>query len=147
MMASVLSGDKYYGDMCECAGNLSSSDPLAGCRVPPHIGWGVTSVCSGRGQCVCGACECDSDRDMGEIYGEWCQCDNLQCDRDKSGQTSTYDKLYRAVVCNTDLCTQGLCAGVTGPVCVASVSVSQAGQAPPVTAGRRPTCVWPRTPR
>ena len=23
---------------------------------------------------------------MGEIYGEWCQCDNLQCDRDKSGQ-------------------------------------------------------------
>ena len=24
--------------------------------------------------------------EMGEIYGEWCKCDNLQCDRDKSGQ-------------------------------------------------------------
>ena len=23
---------------------------------------------------------------MGDIYGEWCQCDNLQCDRDQSGE-------------------------------------------------------------
>ena len=54
------SGDRYYGDMCECAGGLSSGDPEAGCRVPPTIGWGVASVCSGRGECRCGACVCDS---------------------------------------------------------------------------------------
>ena len=29
---------------------------------------------------------CVTGGEMGEIYGEWCQCDNLQCDRDKSGQ-------------------------------------------------------------
>ena len=27
---------------------------------------------------------------MGEIYGEWCQCDNLQCDRDKSGMKTEH---------------------------------------------------------
>ena len=112
MMTSVFSGDRYYGDMCECAGNLSSSDPLAGCRVPPHIGWGVTSVCSGRGECVCGACECDTG-DM-EIYGEWCQCDNIQCDRDKSGRTSTNIKLYRALFI---IIPGSLCGGHGSCVC------------------------------
>ena len=65
MSQVTTSGDRYYGDMCQCAGNLTSgTDPEAGCRVPGDLGWGVASVCSGRGQCQCGACVCDSGDDI-----------------------------------------------------------------------------------
>ena len=64
LLKSLIPGDRYHGDRCECSGNLTSGDPESGCRVPAHIGWGVASVCSGRGECECGACVCDSGEEV-----------------------------------------------------------------------------------
>ncbi|CAK9304234.1 unnamed protein product [Gordionus sp. m RMFG-2023] len=39
-------------------------------------------VCSGRGDCVCGVCECWPRDNPNEIVsGEFCECDNFSCDR------------------------------------------------------------------
>ena len=42
---------------------------------------GSTEICSGRGECVCGNCQCKSRRgDLPLIYtGRWCECDDSRC--------------------------------------------------------------------
>lgn len=40
-----------------------------------------TKLCSGRGRCICGTCECKSrSENSPEKYsGKWCQCDSYSC--------------------------------------------------------------------
>ena len=40
-----------------------------------------TLICSGRGECVCGNCECKPRRGNSEekYSGKWCQCDDYSC--------------------------------------------------------------------
>ncbi|KAG1671417.1 Integrin beta-PS [Nymphon striatum] len=40
-------------------------------------GKGDTTPCSGKGQCICGNCECNSP----DITGNQCECDNFDCPR------------------------------------------------------------------
>ncbi|XP_067403678.1 integrin beta-4 [Emydura macquarii macquarii] len=92
----------WRGDMCDCS-TASSSDNQA-CIRP-----GESEPCSGRGECLCGKCQCYSE-DLTQRYdGDFCQFDNLQCQR-----TSGF-------LCNDrGRCYMGQCAcesGWGGPGC------------------------------
>lgn len=68
----------HYGRTCECA-NDDPNNYQHQCR-PDN----VTQVdCSGRGNCICGQCDCLKRENTDEkIYGEFCQCDNYSCERE-----------------------------------------------------------------
>ena len=56
----------------------SESERDRGCR-PDNT---TLTDCSGRGQCVCGVCECDKRTNLEEIIsGKYCECDNFSCER------------------------------------------------------------------
>lgn len=58
----------------------SESDRDHGCR-PDNT---TLLDCSGRGQCVCGVCECEKRMNPEEIIsGKLCECDNFSCDRNQ----------------------------------------------------------------
>ena len=39
-------------------------------------------ICSGLGDCICGQCVCHtSDVPNKKIYGQFCECDNVNCER------------------------------------------------------------------
>jgi integrin beta 1 len=62
------------GTMCECEGD---SNP-AGCLNPQSN----TTVCSNRGNCICGYCFCEERVNQDEhIMGRYCECDDFSCDR------------------------------------------------------------------
>jgi protocadherin alpha len=72
--------DGYYGRHCECDGStLSSNDQDAACRETNS-----SLPCGGRGQCVCGKCECSPvivSGDPSKRYrGKFCQCNDYSCD-------------------------------------------------------------------
>lgn len=58
----------------------SESERDLGCRVD-----NTTLIdCSGKGQCVCGVCECEKRQNQEElISGKYCECDNFSCERDR----------------------------------------------------------------
>lgn len=58
----------------------SDSERANSCR-PDNT---TTTDCNGNGKCVCGVCECDKRNNPDEIIsGNFCECDNFSCDRDK----------------------------------------------------------------
>ncbi|XP_030845945.1 integrin beta-1-A isoform X1 [Strongylocentrotus purpuratus] len=65
-----------YGDECQCSGESSSvGDDRLAC-----IASGSLSICSGRGECICGECVCNKQKDPTQVVsGEFCQCDNFNC--------------------------------------------------------------------
>ena len=68
----------FFGPRCNCSvvENDSEVDPgdlEASCK--PANSSIFTPVCSGRGECVCGRCECDDLREGIEVSGEF--CDNV----------------------------------------------------------------------
>ncbi|KAL7673671.1 hypothetical protein ACOME3_008523 [Neoechinorhynchus agilis] len=67
----------YFGRNCECDGESESDEALLQrCKRPES-----NVLCSGRGQCLCGKCNCFK-REAGEkISGEFCECDNFSCPR------------------------------------------------------------------
>ncbi|KAJ7427047.1 Integrin beta-2 [Willisornis vidua] len=67
----------YTGKNCECDTKGKTSKELEGsCRKDNS-----SVVCSGLGDCVCGQCECHtSDVPGKEIYGTYCECDNVNCE-------------------------------------------------------------------
>uniref|UniRef100_A0A8C0H2X8 Integrin beta n=1 Tax=Chelonoidis abingdonii TaxID=106734 RepID=A0A8C0H2X8_CHEAB len=91
--------------MCRsCPALLSSSSDNQACIRP-----GDSEPCSGRGECLCGKCQCYSE-DLTQRYeGDFCQFDNFQCPR-----TSGF-------LCNDrGRCYMGQCAcesGWGGPGC------------------------------
>ncbi|KAI6648467.1 Integrin beta [Oopsacas minuta] len=62
-----------FGDICDCTGEAPQD--VSACIKP-----GSNSVCSKRGQCVCGRCECDQRHDN-NIYGRYCECSDTSCGR------------------------------------------------------------------
>ncbi|XP_076975268.1 integrin beta-2 [Tamandua tetradactyla] len=68
----------YIGKHCECQTQGRSSQELEGsCRRDNS-----SVICSGLGDCICGACVCHtSDVPNKKIYGQYCECDNMNCER------------------------------------------------------------------
>ncbi|NXP50814.1 ITB4 protein, partial [Heliornis fulica] len=92
----------WRGDTCDCS--PASSPDNKGC-----IGPGDVEPCSGRGECLCGKCQCYSEGLMQRFNGEFCEYDVLQCPR-----TSGF-------LCNDrGRCSKGACvceSGWEGPGC------------------------------
>ncbi|XP_052824278.1 integrin beta-PS isoform X2 [Octopus bimaculoides] len=68
----------HYGKYCECDGSdASDEEALAKCIRPNS-----TTACSGRGDCVCGICDCfPRTTSSNETYsGDFCECDDYSCD-------------------------------------------------------------------
>ncbi|XP_031220687.1 integrin beta-2-like protein [Mastomys coucha] len=87
----------YVGKNCECQLQGRSSQDLEGsCRKDNS-----SIVCSGLGDCICGQCVCHtSDTPNNVIYGRYCECDNVNCER------------YDGQVCggpSRGVCSCGLC--------------------------------------
>ena len=68
----------YIGKNCECQTHGRSSQELEGsCRKDNS-----SIICSGLGDCICGQCVCHtSDVPNKKIYGQFCECDNVNCER------------------------------------------------------------------
>lgn len=68
----------YIGKNCECQTQGRSSQELErNCRKDNS-----SIVCSGLGDCICGQCVCHtSDVPNKQIYGQYCECDNVNCER------------------------------------------------------------------
>ncbi|KAM4887547.1 integrin beta-2 [Thomomys bottae] len=68
----------YIGKHCECQTQGRSSLELEGsCRKDNS-----SIVCSGLGDCICGQCVCHASDDPNkEIFGRYCECDNVNCER------------------------------------------------------------------
>lgn len=68
----------YIGKNCECQTQGRSSQELEGsCRKDNN-----SIICSGLGDCICGQCLCHtSDVPNKKIFGQFCQCDNVNCER------------------------------------------------------------------
>lgn len=78
----------YIGKNCECQTHGRSSQELEGsCRKDNS-----SIICSGLGDCICGQCVCHtSDVPNKKIYGQFCECDNVNCER-YDGQVCGGDK-------------------------------------------------------
>ncbi|NXF30254.1 ITB4 protein, partial [Nyctibius bracteatus] len=92
----------WRGDTCDCS--PASSPNNEACIRP-----GDVEPCSGRGECLCGKCQCYSEDLMQRFDGAFCQYDVLQCPR-----TSGF-------LCNDrGRCSKGACvceSGWEGPGC------------------------------
>ncbi|NWU48494.1 ITB4 protein, partial [Dromas ardeola] len=92
----------WRGDMCDCS--PASSPNNEACIRP-----GDVEPCSGRGECLCGKCQCYSEDLTQRFDGPFCQYDVLQCPR-----TSGF-------LCNDrGRCSKGACvcqSGWEGPGC------------------------------
>ncbi|XP_016076742.1 PREDICTED: integrin beta-2 [Miniopterus natalensis] len=68
----------YIGKACECQTQGRSSQDLEGsCRKDNS-----SIICSGLGDCICGQCVCHtSDVPNKKIFGQFCECDNVNCER------------------------------------------------------------------
>ena len=56
-----------HSDVCQVKRCLCLSSPTDNTSLP----------CTGRGECVCGVCECNDPR----YIGDYCECDTLNCDQ------------------------------------------------------------------
>ncbi|ESO98510.1 hypothetical protein LOTGIDRAFT_174238 [Lottia gigantea] len=67
-----------YGKECECdASKVSDEESDKKCIKPNS-----TTPCSGRGECVCGICDCypRTANSAQKFSGTFCECDNYSCD-------------------------------------------------------------------
>ncbi|XP_016841340.1 integrin beta-PS [Nasonia vitripennis] len=72
-----LCDDGFYGKQCECKGSEIGSSTLDACKATND-----SDVCSGRGTCKCGVCDCAKRMNpQEEFYGTYCECDNFSCKR------------------------------------------------------------------
>ncbi|XP_066474181.1 integrin beta-4 isoform X3 [Tiliqua scincoides] len=77
----------WRGDTCECS--VSSSTDNQACIRPND-----TEPCSGRGECLCGVCQCYSEDQAQRYEGPFCEFDNLQCPRTSGFLCSDRGRCY-----------------------------------------------------
>lgn len=69
------------GEKCECSdndGRMLYANDTTSCKTNSQ----TNEICSGRGICKCGVCECFTRNDPNEkISGKFCECDNFSCER------------------------------------------------------------------
>lgn len=86
-------------EFCECGRcicrpgwsgiSLCTCDNSNDTCMPPDRGL----ICSGRGKCICGTCECDKRNNVEEIIsGRYCECDNFSCERNQGLQCGGADR-------------------------------------------------------
>ncbi|KAJ8247065.1 hypothetical protein GJAV_G00258370 [Gymnothorax javanicus] len=92
----------FVGKRCQCTADQNDDAP---CREREG-----SLVCSGRGSCVCGQCQCETTGNKAErIHGQFCECDNFSC--------YTYDGILCAGNGRCE-CGECVCAeGFSGEVC------------------------------
>ncbi|XP_043931048.1 integrin beta-2-like isoform X2 [Protopterus annectens] len=67
----------FLGKNCECrAEEKTTQDLESACRRDNS-----SAICSNAGECICGTCSCHgSDIQGKQIYGTYCECDNMNCE-------------------------------------------------------------------
>ncbi|XP_066442609.1 integrin beta-3-like [Eleutherodactylus coqui] len=118
----------WLGPHCECS--EEEYDPTQQDRCTQSE---KGSICSRRGECVCGQCVCHNN-DFGKVWGKFCECDDFSCLRFKGemcsghGQCNCGDCIcesdWTGDYCNcttrTDMCMSSsglLCSGRGQCVC------------------------------
>uniref|UniRef100_A0A1W7RAE7 Integrin beta n=1 Tax=Hadrurus spadix TaxID=141984 RepID=A0A1W7RAE7_9SCOR len=97
----------HYGRKCECLeDNAKQRDKLLFCRKT-----NTSALCSGRGECVCGDCDCYNGPGEERIYGDYCECDTFTCERDSEGRVCGGEQ--QGFCCGECLCLPGW----TGSAC------------------------------
>ncbi|KAL4222041.1 Integrin beta-1 [Mactra antiquata] len=98
-----------YGKKCECDGSESTSDESLTACINPNSTSKV--ICSGRGECVCGTCECFQRRAQSaqKYSGDYCHCDDYSCSFDNNLLCGGHGR------CNCGTCECE--AGFTGDAC------------------------------
>ncbi|XP_037974109.2 integrin beta-PS [Plutella xylostella] len=100
-----------FGKACECSaqGGGASAEQERGCR-PLNSTTGP--LCSNRGTCFCGQCECNKMDDPSMVIsGPYCECDNFTCDMNKGLMCSGPD--HGLCACGKCECTDEY----SGPAC------------------------------
>lgn len=107
--------EHHFGNSCECSvSDMNSTiNNDASCRADNT----TTTDCSGRGNCVCGACECFKRSNPEEVVsGPFCECDNFSCERNKNQLCSGPD--HGTCDCGRCICKPGW----TGTSCACQAS-------------------------
>ncbi|XP_077071783.1 integrin beta-2 [Siphateles boraxobius] len=66
----------FLGQRCECTlGKKDEASLRAQCRKDNG------TECEGKGDCVCGRCQCHITEAGGNFYGEHCECDDEHCEK------------------------------------------------------------------
>ncbi|KAL3831699.1 hypothetical protein ACJMK2_023420 [Sinanodonta woodiana] len=98
-----------YGKKCECDGSeTTSEESLKKCINPNDT---VSVVCSGRGECICGVCECfPREKNSAQRFsGPYCECNDFSC------------SYHNDLLCGgRGMCKCGVCQcneGFTGDAC------------------------------
>ncbi|KAI3356424.1 hypothetical protein L3Q82_017641, partial [Scortum barcoo] len=95
----------WHGDKCEFQCDISPWESKRRCTSPDG------KICSNRGTCVCGECNCydvDPSGDWGDIHGDTCECDERNCH-------ATYDRYTDDFCSDTSSSSSGGPRGVPRP--------------------------------
>ncbi|XP_040294729.1 integrin beta-4 isoform X2 [Bufo bufo] len=66
--------EPWRGEFCNCS-SLQAIDSQS-CIAPNQ-----TEICSGRGECLCGVCQCYGESPNHQYQGDFCQFNNFECPR------------------------------------------------------------------
>ncbi|XP_062976375.1 integrin beta-4 isoform X2 [Elgaria multicarinata webbii] len=104
----------WRGDACDCSSTLFVDDAV--CIRP-----GDTEPCSGRGECLCGKCQCYSEDLTERFEGPFCEFDNLQCPRTSGFLCNDRGRCYRGeCVCEEGWKDPGCTCPTSNVTCVTS---------------------------
>ncbi|KAM3862336.1 integrin beta-2-like [Diretmus argenteus] len=89
----------YVGQKCECSIGEKDSFLKESCKRPNGTG----TECESRGECVCGRCLCHDMPGGGSYHGDYCQCDDVQCEKYQNRLCGGHGKCRcNKCVCNPD---------------------------------------------
>ncbi|XP_068119817.1 integrin beta-3 [Hyperolius riggenbachi] len=87
----------WLGPHCECSEEQYNPSQQDQC-----IQKDKNTVCSRRGECVCGQCVCHAS-DFGKVWGKYCECDDFSCHRHKGEMCSGHGQCNCGdCICDSD---------------------------------------------